>query len=396
MTLADAAPGTGRPDLVARATAIITRPDTEWQVIDHEPATVGSVFTRYILILAAIPPVCRFIGGLVFGYGFLGVTYRPSFLTALSTAIASYVLSVLGIFVVALIVDVLAPSFDGQKDRVQAVKLVGYAATASWLAGVFALVPGLGFLSLLGLYSFYLFYKGLPVLMKSPREKRAGYTAVVLIAALIVNFVIWPIAAGVVGTTVALVGTTGALVGTGGTVNLPGGAELKLDQLQQAAKTMEDAASRARSSGDPAGVPIDTLKQVLPASLGGVARQDISSAQGQIAGFGGSNVRAQYGAGGRTITLSVTDLGAAGALSALGSALGIKGSQQNGSSYTRMDQAGGRTIIETYDGAAKSGDVSVILANRFLVNAQGTGVALEDLRGAVNAADLPRLEALAK
>jgi hypothetical protein len=389
MAVLDAAPGSRPTDLVARAKAILTRPDTEWPIIEREPATIGSLFTSYIAILAAIPPLCRFIGGLVFGYGFLGFSYRPSFLSALSTAIASYVLSLVGIFLVALIVEALAPTFQGQKNRVQALKLVAYAATASWLAGVFALVPGLGFLSLLGLYSFYLFYKGLPVLMKSPKEKSAGYTALAVVAAVVLSLLITPITAG-------LIGTTTALVGDGGTVKLPGGNEFNLDRLQQAAKNLEDVARRAQSGNNPAGIPADTMKAFLPESLGGMERRDVSSAEGQIAGFGGSSVKARYTTNGRTITLSVSDLGVAGALSALGGALGIKGTQQDGSSYSRMDQVNGRTTIEHYDAQARSGDYAVFVANRFMVQAEGSSVTPEALRAAVNAVSLSKLEALAK
>lgn len=390
MNVPVAAPQNRRSELVARVIAILTRPDTEWPVIDQEKATVKSLFTSYILILAAIPPVCHFIGSVVFGYSFLGITYRPSFFSALSTAVASYVLSLAGLFIVALIIEALAPSFQGQKDRVQALKLVAYAATASWLAGVFGLLPGLGFLSLLGLYSLYLFYKGLPVLMKSPAAKTLPYTAVVAIAALVVSLLITPIAA-------LLIGAPTALLGAGGTVKLPGGSEVGLDRLQQAATSMEEAARRARTGTNPAGVSTETLKQFLPASLpGGLTQHDVSSTEGQIAGFGGSSVKAQYGANGKTLTLSVTDLGAAGALSALGNALGIKGSQQTGASVSRMDQVNGRTIIETYDAQSRSGDYSVVLANRFLVNVEGSSVTLDELKGFARAVDLPKLEAMAK
>ena len=48
-----------------------------------------------------------------------------------------------------------------------------------------------------GLYSLYLLYLGLPVVMKSPKEKAMGYTAVVIIAA-IVLFMVIGLAAGMV------------------------------------------------------------------------------------------------------------------------------------------------------------------------------------------------------
>jgi hypothetical protein len=46
----------------------------------------------------------------------------------------------------------------------------------------------------LGLYSLYLLYLGLPVLMKSPREKAMAYTAVVILAAIVLFMVIGVIA----------------------------------------------------------------------------------------------------------------------------------------------------------------------------------------------------------
>jgi hypothetical protein len=390
MNIPVAEPQKKRSAFVARIIAILSKPDTEWPVIDREPATIRSLYTSWILILAAVPPVCHFIGSVVFGYSFLGITYRPSFLSALSTAVASYALSLAGVFIVALIIEALAPTFQGQKDRVQALKLVAYAATASWLSGVFGLLPGLGFLSLLGLYSVYLFYKGLPVLMKSPKDKTLSYTAVVAIAALVVSLLITPI-------TAVLVGAPAALLGSSGTVKLPGGSEVGLDRLQQAARNMEDVARRAQSGANPAGVSTDTLQQFLPASLpGGLARHDLSSTEGQIAGFGGSSVKAEYGSNGKTLTLSVTDLGAAGAIAALGGALGIKGAQQTGSSVSRMDQVNGRTIVESYDAQTRGGNSSVVVANRFLVNAEGSSVTLDALRGAVNAVDLSKLEAMAR
>ena len=58
------------------------------------------------------------------------------------------------------------------------------------MVGIFYLLPALSFLGLLGIYSLYLLYLGLPVLMKSPKEKAFGYTAVVLIVAIILGVIV--------------------------------------------------------------------------------------------------------------------------------------------------------------------------------------------------------------
>ncbi len=45
--------------LVDRARNIITNPAAEWPVIAGEPASVGSLYTGYVIPLALIAPICR-------------------------------------------------------------------------------------------------------------------------------------------------------------------------------------------------------------------------------------------------------------------------------------------------------------------------------------------------
>ena len=171
--------------LFDRARDIIIRPSAEWRVIDAEPATVGSVFVPYALILAAIGPIAGFIGGQVFGIPLGFFTWHPPIGGAIIWALVSYALALGSIYVLALIIDALAPTFGGTKNQVNAVKVAVYSWTAAWLAGIFGLIPALAILALVGLYSLYLLYLGLPVLMKSPPDRAVGYTAVVILAAIV-------------------------------------------------------------------------------------------------------------------------------------------------------------------------------------------------------------------
>jgi hypothetical protein len=118
------------------------------------------------------------------------MTYRPPVGTVLSSALVTYLLTLGGVYVLALIIDALAPNFGGTQNQGQALKVAAYSSTASWVAGIFGLVPILGWLGILGLYSLYLLYLGLPVLMKAPEEKAMGYTGVVIIAAIVLFLVI--------------------------------------------------------------------------------------------------------------------------------------------------------------------------------------------------------------
>jgi len=177
--------------LMDRVKNILLTPKTEWEVIDAEPATVADLYKGYVIPLAAIGPVAQAIGSSVFGYTvpFIG-SYRTPPGAAITGAIVSYVLTLVGVYVLALIIDALAPSFNGTRNQIQALKVAAYSSTASWLAGIFGLIPGLRFLMIVGVYSLYLLYLGLPVVMKSPKEKAMGYTVVVIIAAIVLFMVI--------------------------------------------------------------------------------------------------------------------------------------------------------------------------------------------------------------
>ena len=178
-------------NLVERVKRILLSPRTEWEVIDTELTTPAQLYTGYIAPLAAIGPIAQLIGYSVFGISvpFAG-TYRVPIGSAITSAIVSYVMALAMPFLLALIIDALAPTFNGQRSQIQALKIAAYSSTASWIAGIFALIPGVRFLTILGIYSLYLLYLGLPVLMKSPREKAIGYTVVVILAAIVLFMLI--------------------------------------------------------------------------------------------------------------------------------------------------------------------------------------------------------------
>src|SRR5829696_160626 len=111
-------------DIVSRVKAILMTPKTEWPVIAAEPATVADLYKNYILILAAIPAVAGFIQTSLIGttLPFGGGTFRVSIASGLTTAVVTYVMSLVVIYIVGLIIDALAPTFGGVKNPVQAMK----------------------------------------------------------------------------------------------------------------------------------------------------------------------------------------------------------------------------------------------------------------------------------
>ena len=395
--------------LVDRVKNILLKPAETWGVIDQEPATVNSLYTGYAAILAAIPPVAGFIGGQVFGVGVFGITYHPPFIGSLVGAILQYVLSLVGIYIVALIIDALAPSFDGQKNRVQAMKVAAYSYTAAWVAGIFGLVPALSLLSILGgLYSLYLLYLGLPQVMHAPQAKAMGYTAVTVIVAIVIMFVTSLIvgALGIGAITAAGGGhlTSGAgSSGSAGTLHI-GGATVDLDKLNAAAKQMEQAGKQVAAStngeaGDTkaaAGISSDILQSYLPSSFAGYSRGDVEANSGGIAGFSGTNVEAQYSKGDAHMKLSITDLNAAGGFAALAGQFGVETSKQTANGYEKLGKVDGRMTTEEWHKDSKSGKYGVLVADRFMIEADGEGADMDDLKAAIGAVGPNKLEKLAK
>lgn len=176
---------TGPKGLLSRAKAILVDPQAEWARIADEDRDISRVLLNHALPLAAIGPVANFIGGQIFGYNAFGYNFRVGLVPALSAMIGAYVLSIVALFVLAAIVNLLAPRFGGTADNPQAFKLVTYSATAGWLAGIFSLVPSIAFLGILGLYSIYLFHAGAAAMLKIPQEKATGFTALVFVAAVL-------------------------------------------------------------------------------------------------------------------------------------------------------------------------------------------------------------------
>jgi hypothetical protein len=188
--------------LVARVQNILMKPTTEWDVIAAEPATISGLYSGYAAVLAAIPAIATVIGGIL---------WRHSLIGAVLGGVLGYVLNLVGLYVIAFIIDALAASFKAEKNQIQAFKLATYSSTASWIAGAGGIFPGplASLIALLGgLYSLYLLYLGLPKLMKAPEDQTIIYLVVIIVVAVIVYAVI----AAVLGLVLATL-AVGAVVG---------------------------------------------------------------------------------------------------------------------------------------------------------------------------------------
>jgi Yip1-like protein len=177
-------------NLIDRVKKILLTPAQEWAVIKSENIPVAEMFTQYVMILAAIPAVAGFIGFTLVGTSAWGIHVKPTLAEGLVFAALTYALSLASVYVLALIIDTLAPTFGCRKDFPTSLKVVVFSFTASWVAGIFQILPGLSWLSILGLYSLYLMYIGLQTLKEVPQDKLVGYFAVSLVAAVLIWIVV--------------------------------------------------------------------------------------------------------------------------------------------------------------------------------------------------------------
>ena len=399
--------------LIARVKAILLTPKTEWPVIAGEPATVADLYKNYIIILAAIPAIFTFLKMSVIGISipFAG-TIRVGMGAGLANLLLGYVLSLGMVFVMALIIDALAPTFGGQKDQTQALKAAAYAYTASWVAGVGQIVPFLGLLIALagGIYSIYLLYVGLPHTMKCPPDKAGGYTAVVIIIAIVLGFVV-----GLVATTVTGVG---AMMGGGSSFttsddDVQFDKDSSLGKLEEWSKSVEEAGKQmeaAEKSGDQQAqadamkalmgaalgggevesLEPDRLKSFLPDSLGGLTRGELSAERSGAMGLQISQARASYNDdSGRLLTLEIADTGSAKGLLGLASWAGVEGEKQTSSGYEKTYREDGNLIHEEWRGS--EGEYVTVVADRFTVKVMGQADSIDELKSAVGEVDLDAL-----
>ena len=409
--------------LIARVKAILMTPKTEWPVIAAEPATVADLYKNYIIWLAAIPVVCRFIKGSFIGYGAFGIGYTVPVATGITGMVVGYALSLALVFVVAMIVDALAPTFGGQKNQVQAMKAVAYSWTASWVAGVATLIPWLGWLIALAAlaYGIYLLSLGLPATMKSPPDKAAGYTAVTIILAIILGWIVSIVVGGIVGTGALM---SGAALGTRGFGSL-GGSEVTVDKdsalgkldawskhMESAGKDMEaaqksgNAEAQSAALGKMIGAAVgggdqvealapDLLKPFVPETLAGMKRTDFSVEKNGGMGMQASEAHATYSNGGdKTLRLEVTDTGSVKGLVALAGWAQVQNSKETDHGYEKTYKEGGRLVHEQWDAQTKYGEYGVIVADRFAVKVTGNADSMDQLKAAVGTINIAGLEAM--
>ncbi|GKS57554.1 hypothetical protein YTPLAS18_10810 [Nitrospira sp.] len=424
-------------NLVERAKSLLLNPKAEWPVIDSERPTTQELYTSYVMILAAIGPIASLIGMSVFGIEipFVG-RIRTPVMQGVTTAVVTYGLSLVMLYVLSRIINWLAPRFGGLSDPMQALKVAAYACTAAWVGGIFSLFPSLSIFGLLaGLYSLYLLYTGLPVLMKSSPDRSFGYTAGVVVLSILLMI---PVAGVFMFFTSALHAPTVDVSADPAATEALQQLESFTKKLEQAGRDMADttepsasgrrasdqseqngtpsrSASQSeqdiqqaaqavgamlqamgKSSGDEksvAAADFRVLKALLPESVPGMERSSATGGREAMMGIDHSQAKAIYtGPDHSRIEIEVVDfggnLGMVGLAAFSWAASGAVIDRETEHGYERTLTYRGHKAWEEYDRADRSGKLSVMVNSHAGVTVRGQGVPAEVLREALDRVDL--------
>jgi len=176
-----------------RVWKIVVFPAREWPAVARESTTFERLFLTYAAPLAALGPICGLVRISILGIPTSRGLYRIPILSGVVEAVLSLLLALLGVYVLAHVVNVLVAPFGGEPDFEQSLKLVTYSYTPIWLAGLLLLLPQIGLLRIVALaisiYAAFLIYLGLPPLLKVPKDRAAGFAILIAFAAVLLGII---------------------------------------------------------------------------------------------------------------------------------------------------------------------------------------------------------------
>ena len=439
--------------LVARVKGILLSPRSEWQVIAGEQTSVGALITGYVLPVAAVAAVFSFIRMTVIGIRVpFGDAIRMPVTAGLMQAVLTCVLAVVGVGLVALIINMLAPTFGGTRDTRHAVQTAAYSLTAAFLGSLLTLLPlGTLLYLLAGLYGIYTLHLGLPVVMHSKSDKTVGYTASVVIGTILAGLILGALSAtvgitgragiGALGGAMTgargreaeqqaqqqqAAGTVGNLIGgilgtdskgksdIGNAINNMAQAGRQLEQHDQATGRTSgtpDAADTQQAAGTAGGLlsalghslggehrhdPVDshTLQGLLPSSVSGMQRGTPKVEANAAFGIKATSAEVAFaGDGNARINVSIKDASAVSGLAGLAQMANSQQSEQGGS-YEKTETLSGQNVHEKWDASTRHGELSLIVTKRFGVDVTGDNVDMGVLKNTLAQVDLGKLESM--
>lgn len=163
-----------------------------------------------------------------------------------------------------------------------------------------------------------------------------------------------------------------------------------LQQFADKAKEMQD-----KKAVDP--VDFRKLKELLPSKAAGIAQKEAGGEKNGAMGFTISKADARYEEeSGSSIDIDILDTGGIGGMAMMGLAAWsiAEIDKETADGYEKTTKIDGYKGYEKYNTNGKYGEISVFVAERFIVNVKGNNITIDQLKDALGDIDLDKLKGL--
>ena len=171
--------------MLQHALGLFINPRKDWTKIRDENCTVGKCYCSYVFLLASIPPISGYFGTTLHGWEIgtrEAIKLSPD--SALIIAIIYYLVMLVGVFSMGFMIHFMSKTYGSAQSLPRCITLAAYVATPLFLVGIFELFPILWLNFVIGLpalvYSVYLLYLGVPIIMKIPEEQGFLFSSAIL------------------------------------------------------------------------------------------------------------------------------------------------------------------------------------------------------------------------
>lgn len=197
--------------LLSHTIGILTNPEKEWKAIRADRHSFFQVFVTHVPFLALIPTVAGYFGVTRVGFEVGGHLAKLTPESAAVLSIVTYFALLVGVYCLGEFINWMARSYGVEGDEptrhYEGTALAVFITTPIFLASIVVLFPHpwltMAAVGIAGMYSIYLVFAGIPILMKMNKERAFLYACAVLTVALVMmvtvlitSVILWSVGIG--------------------------------------------------------------------------------------------------------------------------------------------------------------------------------------------------------
>ena len=155
---------------------ILTRPHEEWARIRDRNESVLGHYMKYLIWVAALPPLAWWYGASQVGWELSGRDIRLTAASAGQIMGLFYITILIAIAFLGYMIHWMAKTYDARNDDIaHGIGVAAYMCAPMFLVGLTGFFPNLWLDMLLGTlasaYTIYLLYIGIPIVYDMPKER---------------------------------------------------------------------------------------------------------------------------------------------------------------------------------------------------------------------------------